>query len=63
MDVFVLDNPYDQKISIDNMPEALSSDKTRCKKNLYPFLEHFDIAIVYNTSKKYLANKKEKQLI
>ena len=32
-------------------------------QNFYHFLDHFEMTIVYNTARKYLANRKEKQLI
>ena len=31
-------------------------------KKFYPFLEHFEMAIVYNTPTKYLADKKKNNL-
>ena len=31
-------------------------------KKFCPFLEHFDMVVVYNTPKKYLADKKENNL-
>ena len=62
MDEFMLANLYILKIDIANMRKFPLFEWEKLQRN-FTLFDHFDMTIIYNSPKKNLADKNEKQLM
>ena len=62
MDEYMLANLYILKIDIANMRKFPLFEWEKLQRN-FTLFDHFDMTIIYNSPKKNLADKNEKQLM